>query len=151
MLLITTCRKPCTNTRVFARNLSNYVPHSEYSPRGKKNIYSLIEEARKKGLRRIAVISDFKGNPGEIEFIRLDKSGWDWAETIFRIKSVEYKKGKKRVDSIAVEGTLKDTIVDLFDVEESEEPEITVSADEKQMKFGSKMIIKWEVYKSLEE
>ena len=151
MLLITTCRKPCTNTRVFARNLSNLVPGSEYVPRGKKNIYSVIEEARKKGLRRVAIVSDLKGNPGKIEFIKLDKREWDWSETIFRIKSVDYQKSKRKIGSIAVEGKLKTTVVDLFDIEESQEPEMMLNADERLIKFGDQMNIKFEIYKNSEE
>jgi len=151
MLLITTCRKPCTNTRLFARNLSNLVPGAEYVPRGKKNIYSLIEEARKKGLRRVAIISDFKGNPGEVEFIKLDKREWDWAETVFRIKSVNYEKSKKKIKDIKVEGGLREMIVELFDIEESTEPEMTLTADKGIMKFGDQMNIKLEIYKNSEE
>ena len=151
MLLITTCRKPCTNTRLFARNLSNLVPGAEYVPRGKKNIYSLIEEARKKGLRRVAIISDFKGNPGEVEFIKLDKREWDWAETIFRIKSVNYQKSKRKINAIAVEGTLKKTVLDLFDIEESQEPDMVLRADDGLMRFGDQMNIKLEIYKNSEE
>jgi len=151
MLLVTTCRKPCTNTRIFARNLSNLIPGAEYAPRGKKSIYELIEVARQKGLRRIAIISDFKGNPGEIEFIKLDKREWDWAGTIFRIKGVKFEKDKKRMREIKVEGGLKKTVLDLFDVEDSEEPEIVLSADDNGMKFGDKMHIKFEVYKNSEE
>ena len=151
MLLITTCRKPCTNTRLFARNLSNLVPGAEYVPRGKKNIYSLIEEARKKGLRRVAIISDFKGNPGEVEFIKLDKREWDWAETVFRIKSVDYEKSKKKIKDIKVEGGLGKMIVELFDIEESQEPEMTLTADKGIMKFGNQMNIKLEIYKNSEE
>jgi len=151
MLLITTCRKPCKNTRLFARNLSNLVPGAEYVPRGKKNIYSVIEEARKKGLRRVAIISDFKGNPGEVEFIKLDKREWDWAETIFRIKSVDYEKSKKKIKDIKVEGGLGEMIVELFDIEESQEPEMTLTADKGIMKFGDQMNIKLEIYKNPEE
>jgi rRNA maturation protein Rpf1 len=151
MLLITTCRKPCTNTRLFARNLSNLVPGAEYVPRGKKNIYSLIEEARKKGLRRVAIISDFKGNPGEVEFIKLDKREWDWAETVFRIKSVDYEKSKKKIKDIKVEGGLGEMVVELFDIEESTEPEMTLTADKGIMKFGDQMNIKLEIYKNSEE
>ena len=151
MLLITTCRKPCTNTRLFARNLSNLVPGAEYVPRGKKNIYSLIEEARKRGLRRVAIISDFKGNPGEVEFIKLDKREWDWAETVFRIKSVNYQKSKRKINAIKVDGTLKKTVVDLFDIEESQEPDIVLIADDGLMRFGDQMNIKLEIYKNSEE
>ena len=151
MLLITTCRKPCKNTRLFARNLSNLVPGAEYVPRGKKNIYSLIEEARKRGLRRVAIISDFKGNPGEVEFIKLDKREWDWAETIFRIKSVNYQKSKRKINAIKVDGTLKKTVVDLFDIEESQEPDMVLKTDDGLMRFGDQMNIKLEIYKNSEE
>jgi len=151
MLLITTCRKPCKNTRLFARNLSNLVPGAEYVPRGKKNIYSLIEWARKKGLRRVAIISDFKGNPGEVEFIKLDKREWDWAETIFRIKSVDYQKSKRKINAIKVDGTLKKTVVDLFDIEESQEPDMVLKTDDGLMRFGDQMNIKLEIYKNSEE
>ena len=151
MLLITTCRKPCKNTRLFARNLSNLVPGAEYVPRGKKNIYSLIEEARKKGLRRVAIISDFKGNPGEVEFIKLDKREWDWAETIFRIKSVDYQKSKRKINAIKVDGKLKKTVVDLFDIEESQEPDMVLKTGDGLMRFGDQMNIKLEIYKNPEE
>lgn len=151
MLLITTCRKPCRNTRVFARNISNLLPGSDYVVRGKKSVYALIEAARQKGLRRITVISDYKGNPGEMEFIRLDKRDWQWAETIVRIKGVDFQKDKKRMDSIAVEGKLRKTFIDLFDLEESDEPEIVLNADYGRMKFDDRMNIKIEVYKNSEE
>ncbi len=151
MLLITTCRKPCRNTRVFARNISYLLPGAEYVARGKKSIYELIEAARQKGLRRIAIISDYKGNPGEMEFIRLDKRDWQWAETVVRVKSADYQKSKARVGDIAVEGKLKTTVIDLFDLEESEEPDIVLIADDKQITLGDRMNIKIEVYKNSEE
>jgi rRNA maturation protein Rpf1 len=150
MLLITTCRKPCTNTRVFARTLSNLVPCSEYAPRGKGNIYSLIEKARQKGLRRIAIVSEMKGNPSEIAFIKLDKRNWDWAES-FKIKSVKFEKQKDRITDVNVEGKLKAAITDLFDINESQEPELTIEADSKEITFGDKMNIKLESYKKSEE
>lgn len=151
MLLITTCRKPCRNTRVFARNISNLLPGSEYVARGKKSIYELIEAARQKGLRRIAIISDYKGNPGEMEFIRLDKRDWQWAETIVRVKGVDFQKNKTRIGDIAVEGKLRKTVIDLFDLEESEEPDMVLTADDKQIRLGDRMNIKIEVYKNSEE
>ena len=148
MLLITTCRKPCRNTRVFARNISNLLPGSDYVVRGKKSIYELIEAARQKGLRRIVIVSDYKGNPGEMEFIRLGKKEWEWAETIVRIKSADYQKDKARIGDIAVEGKLKKTVIDLFDLEESDEPDIVLTADDKQIRLGDRMNIKIEVYKN---
>ena len=151
MLLITTCRKPCRNTRVFARSISNLLPGSEYVVRGKKSIYELIGAARQKGLRRIMIVSDYKGNPGEIEFIRLGKRDWQWAETIVRIKSAEYRKDKGRIGDIAVGGKLKKTFIDLFDLEESEEPDMVLTADDGQIRLGDRMNIKIEVYKNSEE
>ena len=151
MLLITTCRKPCRNTRVFARNISYLLPGAEYVVRGKKSVYGLIEAARQKGLRRIAVISDYKGNPGEVEFIRLDKRDWQWAETIIRVKGVDFQKSKGKIGYIAVEGKLKKTVIDLFDLEESDEPDIVLIADDKQIRLGDRMNIKIEVYKNSEE
>ena len=151
MLLITTCRKPCRNTRMFARSLSNLVPDSEYAPRGKKNIYELIETARHKGLRSIAIVSDFKGNPGEIEFIKLDRKNWDWAGTIYKIKSAKFGKEKEKIGAVAVDGKLKDAVLDLFDITESAEPELVIEATDKEIKFGGKMNIKIDAYKNAEE
>ena len=148
MLLITTCRKPCTNTRLFARSLNRLVPDSEYTPRGKKNIYELIELARQKGLRRICIVSDFKGNPGELEFIKLDKKNWEWADEIFKIRSAKFEKERNAAGALGVDGALKDIMIDLLDINESEEPDIILTANEKEMKFGDKMHIKYDVYKN---
>lgn len=150
MLLITTCRKPCTNTRVFARALSCLVPGAEYAPRGKGSIYGLIDKARQKGLRRIAIISEMKGNPNAIAFIKLDRRDWDWAESV-RIAGVKFEKQKSRVADVNVEGPMKMTVIDLFDIKESEDPELTIEAGAKTLAFGDKMNIKMEIQKKSEE
>lgn len=151
MLLVTTSRKPCRNNRVFARALSNLVPGAAYEPRGKKSIDGLIETAMHKGLRRIAIITDMKGNPGRMEFIRLDRRDWQWCETILRIKSVDFEPSKARVTDVAVEGPFKDTFLDLFDLSESSEPELTVHAGKEEIKFTGRMNIKFDVYTRSEE
>lgn len=95
MMLITTSRKPSRNTRVFARTLSNLLPNSEYIPRGKGSIEDIIEGASAKGLKRVAVIHDAKGNPGKISLIDNRKDGWDWAEEIPIVGIVLLKPVKK--------------------------------------------------------
>ena len=82
MILITTCRKPCKNTRKFAKMFALLIPNSVYEVRGKKNIYSLIDIARNKGLRRLAIITDLKGNPGKIEFLKITKKEWNFDKTM---------------------------------------------------------------------
>jgi rRNA maturation protein Rpf1 len=151
MLLVTTSRKPCRNNRVFARNLSNLVPGAVYEPRGKKSIDDLIGTARHKGLRRITIITDMKGNPGRMEFIQLDRRDWSWCETILRIKSIDFTPSKAKVAALSVAGPFKETVIDLFDLSESQEPELTLQAGKEEMRFDSRMNIKFDAYKKSEE
>ena len=145
MLLVTTCRDPCVNTRKFAKALAMLVPGSKGINRGKKSINSLIEDARANGFRRLAIITEKKGNPTKIEIIKLDKKNWDWAEPI-EMKGCVIGNNIFPVESVKIVGKKKDKIVDLFDVEElNEDAEVTIFADDELMfkNNGILLKIKW--------
>jgi rRNA maturation protein Rpf1 len=144
MLLITTCRKPCVNTRKFARVLGDLIPNSLYVNRGKKNTHELIEEARHKGFRRIAIITEFKGNPGKIEFIKLDRRNWTWAES-FTVKNVVLPKEKTKTEALRVDGKNKKLFSDLFDIVEESGAETVLIADDTLTFKNSKVLFKAKV------
>ncbi|MEM0372412.1 MAG: hypothetical protein QXO69_01020 [archaeon] len=139
MLLVTTSRKPSKNTRAFARQLANLVPGSVYAPRGKASVDDLASVARSKGLKKIAIVSDRCGNPGKIEFARVSRSSWEWAETLL-IKSVSFKPLKSRFDEIRISEELSG----LFSAESDDEAEFTAEKKEHEISFslgGKKLMV----------
>lgn len=121
MILITTGRKPSRNSRSFARKLAELIPHSIYLTRGKRNIYSLMDYARSKGLPRVALISDRKGNPNEISFLELSKNEWDWDKTKIKIEDFSLRKKKGKASELRVEGDKKKFFEEVFGIEETDE------------------------------
>lgn len=129
MLLVTTCREPCANTRKFAKALAACVPLSLAENRGKKSIDGLIETARRLGFRRIAIINEQKGNPKRIETISLDKKKWEWEEPI-EIHGYMIGEIRKPVESLRVEGKRKEKLSELFDINEDEEAETVLHSND---------------------
>lgn len=120
MMLITTSRKPSRNTRVFARTLSNLLPNSVYVPRGKGSVESMVEGASAKGLKRVAVVHDSKGNPGKISLIENRKDGWDWAEEIPIAGIVLTKPVKKQYTEASCEDRKLAEVLAVEPVEDAE-------------------------------
>lgn len=141
MLLVTTCREPCANTRRFAKALAFCVPSSRHESRGKKNIEGLIELARQSGFRRVAIINEKKGNPCSIEIIKLDKKNWEWAEPV-RFNGHCIGKITHQVSSLNVEGTKKEELEDLFDVESDKNAEVVLLTGEGLIFKNSEIILK---------
>lgn len=138
MVLITTSRKPCRNTRTFARKLSNLIPNSIYLTRGKKDIYDLIEYARSHGLRRIMLIGDFRGNPGKVQFLKLGKSSWAWEDIIIHIKGLwtpEKKMRKIKAEELMIKGKMKKKFDELFSVESVPDADLILDVDTEKMVF----------------
>ena len=146
MLLVTTGRKPCVNTRRFAKTLALLVPQAEYTVRGKKNIETLAEEARFKGAERVAIIGDRKGNPGRIEFALVNARSWKWLEkTIVIDKTIEPKeKIKQKTDHANATGPLAKQLIEFFafDPEEDSPNEITMNENEMVFSKNNEIVLK---------
>lgn len=138
MALVTTARKPCMRTRAFARELAGMLPLSEYVPRGKSSVEELISDARRKGARCLAVISDIKGNPGRMEFMGVSQSDWQWSPTVLMLRGVKLQRefGRKCLNAdneLALEGG--GTVAELLSLEGFPEAEITMSDRDGKVTF----------------
>ena len=139
MILVTTSRKPSRNTRIFARNLANLIPNALYAARGKASVDDIASLASSKGLAKIAIACDRKGNPGRIEFISVSRTSWDWGEPLF-IKSVSLTKNKKAFDAIKID----DKLSEILGVESDEEAELSAVWENEEITFafnGDKLMI----------
>ena len=126
MILITSGRKPSRNTRVFCRRLASFIPHSVYLTRGKKSVYDLIDEARKRGLTKIAFVGDRKGNPAGMRFLSISKKDWDWDKESMRINGLSLSQEKLKANDLRLEGDNKDFFTDIFCVDEDEESDFVL-------------------------
>lgn len=115
------------------RQLAGMLPGSLYQPRGKSSIGKLVEKARAKGLSRLVLFYEKKGNPARIEFIHVSPSDWDWEPTVLLAKGVKLQSGKVKNDEegISVSGKL----CDLFSPEVFEDSEYSFVADDKRISF----------------
>jgi len=82
MRYITTSRKPCTNSRVFAKDLGDLL-HAVYLTRGKSSLAELIATARYNGAQKLFIVTDQGGNPHQILEINIDAKNWEFANTYF--------------------------------------------------------------------
>lgn len=80
-----------------------------------------MDYARSKGLLRVALISDSKGNPSEISFLELSKNEWDWDKTKIKIMDFSMEKKKGKASELKVEGNKKKFFEDVFGIEETDE------------------------------
>lgn len=87
--LITTSRKPCRRTRTLAKDLQRLFPESTMTSRGKKSIDDCVELARHDGFSRVVLLSDYKGNPGELAAINVEEGSWEWLDFGFKILGVK--------------------------------------------------------------
>jgi hypothetical protein len=133
MLLLTTCRDPSKNTRVFARRLGNVVPHSKYSARGKKSTDELIILARHGGFPRIALISEKNGNPCSIKFIKVTLNSWEWANEI-KVVGVHSAENRQKFSEVHVKNRA-DFFEKVFLMESEDEAEITAETEGKDIIF----------------
>ena len=131
MILVTTSRKPSTNTRIFARRLANVIPNSLYVNRGKQSVDELAGLAVSKGLVKIAVIGDNKGNPGKIEFIKSHRDGWDW-ETPMAVKGVFSTPNKKQFTEVSVKSK---KLAELFALENVSDAELKAEVKDSVIEF----------------
>jgi rRNA maturation protein Rpf1 len=127
-------------TRSFSRTLANVLPHARYVTRGKKNVHDLVEYAQAAGLDRIGVLGESHGNANRIGFITVDADGWDWAPEILQFKNLQFEPVKKRFDEISVQGRLRGAVMELFNIEDTDEAggaDLVVRADD-EMTFIDK-------------
>lgn len=132
MILVTTSRKPSKNTRIFARRLTNVIPDSIYVNRGKQSVDELAGLAVSKGMVKIAVICDSKGNPGRIDFIKSHKDGWDWEQPL-AVKGVFSAPTKRQFAEVSVKSK---KLADLFALENVPDAELKAEVSGKEIEFN---------------
>ena len=87
-ILLTTSKKPSKETISLCKKLKKLKPKKLtktffiYEPRGAKSFYQILDIARKKGLRRIAIIYDKNKAPFEMRFLSVSLKDWKWGKTI---------------------------------------------------------------------
>ncbi|TXT53954.1 MAG: putative Brix domain-containing ribosomal biogenesis protein [Candidatus Thorarchaeota archaeon] len=72
MFLITTSRRTSNRVRSFVRDLWTVLPGSDKFNRGGMNLAELAARIRQSSAEAALVITMFKGNPGDIQFIDAD-------------------------------------------------------------------------------
>ncbi|MBI5036701.1 hypothetical protein HZC09_05150 [Candidatus Micrarchaeota archaeon] len=75
MMLLTTSRKPCQNTRAIARALAKLLG-VHYANRGKSSFDKVAEWAERKALKEILFVWDAHGNPSKIVVYDLEEGAW---------------------------------------------------------------------------
>lgn len=135
MILITSGRKPSKNTRVFCRRLASFIPHSVYLTRGKKSVYGLIDEARKRGLIKIAFVGDRKGNPADIRFLSIGKKDWNWDKESMKINGLSLSREKVKAGDLRVEGNNKGFFTGIFCIDEDEESDFVLKTGKDSFSF----------------
>ena len=78
-MLVTTPRHAGAKAVELAKSFALF-SGSAYAARGKKTVDQIVSEARKKGYHSAAVASD-----GEIAFISVSLSGWNWKGKALRV------------------------------------------------------------------
>jgi rRNA maturation protein Rpf1 len=115
------------------------LPGSSYVPRGKSSIDDIASTAASKGLSRIAVVCDRKGNPGKLELINVSRSSWEWGEPLF-IRSVSSKPVKRAFTEIKIDEKLSE----MFPVESDADAELSAEWKKEEITFavnGDKLMI----------
>ncbi len=75
MILITSSRKPSRRTRSLMRDLSHVIPRALRINRGKSSLWDLAQTAISRGMGRILVVWERKGNPRSFVFYRASLAG----------------------------------------------------------------------------
>ena len=111
MILATTARSPPKSAENLASALAAVVPDSLFVKRGAKTIQDLYVLAKKRGFRRIVIVSK-----GRIDFITAGADDWGWSEYVLEVSSVKVS-AKLCVDSLHFEGINAGIISDLLDAD----------------------------------
>ncbi|MHC1635061.1 MAG: hypothetical protein ACXQTS_00335 [Candidatus Methanospirareceae archaeon] len=127
-MLITTSRKPSRRTRTFCKELRDVIPKSFLLTRGKRNMEEVIDEATKRGAERLLIISERKGNPAEMRFMKVSPPqliGCLFVTVSLKAdRGMKKKKAKVKKLGIKHRGVEREDIEDirfLFNISSSEE------------------------------
>ncbi|MBI1974098.1 hypothetical protein HYS54_04765 [Candidatus Micrarchaeota archaeon] len=132
MILSTTARKPGKPEENLASALAALVPSSAFTKRGGKGFFELYQLARKKGYRRIAIVSS-----GRLDFIVVEPGDWSWEENYFDDVRLVKAPRLRNVDALRFEGINAGVVAGLFDEEDDKDAEVAVECGEKKMSVTS--------------
>lgn len=114
-MFITTSRKPSAKTRTFCQSLSR-VLNATYDNRGKMSFRDVLIKAS--GFKKIAVVSQVKGNPSRIEFY--NQKG-EILLTLYITEAILNLKGRINPDKIVLRCEIDELTPKLLDILEINE------------------------------
>ena len=148
-MIITTSRKPSRRSRTLGRDLSN-VLLGKYVTRGKAGLDVLVENARNLGEKRVVLIYDVHGNPGKVQFIRVQEDGWNWMDLIILLsgvtlqREIKHNGAKKRFkfSDLSLVNETDEDIKRYFDLDVTDESKnkMVVSSDRISFYVGSEEV-----------
>ncbi|MEM3522776.1 MAG: hypothetical protein QW589_06300 [Candidatus Bathyarchaeia archaeon] len=108
MILVTTSRRPTRRLLSFVKEFTYSLPNAFKIQRGKFGIYELTRMAIDKGIKKIIVVHRWKGNPGKIEFGKINNSELKIIPPLIYLAGVKLRreygaKGRFKIDSITFE------------------------------------------------
>ncbi len=93
-ILITTSRRPTRRSRRLAKELCRVVPYFHKVNRGNMGYRDIRDYMIRKGLTKLIIIENYKGNPGALEFLTIDE---------YFIKRL----GRLRIESLSLQVDVK--------------------------------------------
>ncbi len=112
VILVTTSRKPCQDTRSVARLLARLIG-GVYFSRGKASFDSVMQEAESAGTKRVLFIGESHGNVGSLGF-------WQdaWLEPELLVKSTKFARGNmvSRVGKVVADDEFGEKLKGLFEM-----------------------------------
>lgn len=115
-MFITTSRKPSAKTRTFCQYLSRAI-NANYINRGKMSFRDILIKAS--GFKRIAIVSQVKGNPSRIEFYNING---EILLTLYISEAILDLKGRINPDKLTLRceiDELKAKFLDILEIEEA--------------------------------
>lgn len=116
-MFITTSRKPSGRTRSFCQSLSHAL-NATYINRGKMSFRDVLIKASESGFKKVAIVSQIKGNPSRIEIYDTNGSLLLFLKITAALMDLKGKINPEKLCVICEIEDLTETFISLLDIPE---------------------------------
>lgn len=108
MILVTTSRRPTRRLLSFVKEFAHSIPNAIKVQRGKLGIQGLAQMAMNHEINKIIIVHRWKGNPGKIEFRKIENSKLKIVPPLVYLAGIKLRreygiKGRFKIDSVSFE------------------------------------------------
>gem|GEM_PF-284535 len=109
LILLTTSRNPTRDTRTFCRDLSNTLPNTVRTNRGKLSLDGVAEKALELQTEKAVIICKWRGGSAKIQLLRVGDNGLNAIPPLIYVKNIMLRRDfaekvprRRKVNSVVI-------------------------------------------------